>query len=528
MEKNQEHKIDKIFNKSLENQSVTPPMDAWMAVHTYTIGLEESKKRIWFKYASLAILLLLCLGLGWHYLNLDFPPLSVSPQTTVRSSSVETQTTAKIHQSLPVAGLPTSPPVRKHTQKVTLLTSRVNVLSVSSSAIVHKRTPTLLTPDVDGALLSYKVVSGDTDHGNKGEKVVSGDTDHGNRVQNPNSVEIFAYSKDNINSPNIEKQIKSIETKPLILNDLSDKMQKEATKKIVGLEEIPVREEEISEDDSTIYGKKFSLKHPIVTFGTGVVWNDWSVKTNDYNIYTPSFNSGISKTSFIRLGITWKVNKKSRLGFNIGMYNSGSFIMGWRGPITSSSIGFPQIIFNSDNSSPSYIAETPFGNVKIPINTLTNNGFNIDVSNPPKAIQVVYGSDLHSLTYTQGEISIENDLLSRKRKSGYSYQLYLVSNLTFQRQISYNYWARDIVAGSSSSAIILPNKIFITENHLANGADIVWGVKYGFGFRWQFAKKWNFNIEGVMQNNLNSWVKNQPYTTNQKSYSIQTGIQLNL
>ena len=58
MENNQEHKIDKIFKDALDNQSVVPPLDAWMAVHTYTIGQEESKKKVWVKYASLALLFL--------------------------------------------------------------------------------------------------------------------------------------------------------------------------------------------------------------------------------------------------------------------------------------------------------------------------------------------------------------------------------------------------------------------------------------------------------------------------------------
>ncbi len=68
MENNQEHKIDKIFKQSLDNQSVKPPSDAWMSIHTYTIGQEESKRKVWFRYASLSIVLLI-LGLGLWYIG---------------------------------------------------------------------------------------------------------------------------------------------------------------------------------------------------------------------------------------------------------------------------------------------------------------------------------------------------------------------------------------------------------------------------------------------------------------------------
>jgi hypothetical protein len=67
MENNQEHKIDKIFKKSLENQLFTPPSDAWMGIHTYTIGQEESKKKVWLRYASVALLILVFLGFGLLY-----------------------------------------------------------------------------------------------------------------------------------------------------------------------------------------------------------------------------------------------------------------------------------------------------------------------------------------------------------------------------------------------------------------------------------------------------------------------------
>ena len=67
MENNKEHKIDKIFKDLLENQSFLPPVDAWTAVHTYTIGQEEAKKKVWLKYASLALLLLMLSGFGFWY-----------------------------------------------------------------------------------------------------------------------------------------------------------------------------------------------------------------------------------------------------------------------------------------------------------------------------------------------------------------------------------------------------------------------------------------------------------------------------
>jgi hypothetical protein len=97
MENNQEHKIDKIFNNSLDNQEIIPPLDAWMSVHTYTIGQEEAKKRVWFRYASLSLMFLLFLGLGmWYYVeNQISVVLSVKIQTTTRKMSAKTQTTTE-------------------------------------------------------------------------------------------------------------------------------------------------------------------------------------------------------------------------------------------------------------------------------------------------------------------------------------------------------------------------------------------------------------------------------------------------
>jgi len=70
MENNQEHKIDKIFRETFENQEITPPSDAWTGIHTYTIGQKEKKPKIWLRYVSLVTLLLLISGFEmWYFVD---------------------------------------------------------------------------------------------------------------------------------------------------------------------------------------------------------------------------------------------------------------------------------------------------------------------------------------------------------------------------------------------------------------------------------------------------------------------------
>jgi hypothetical protein len=332
-------------------------------------------------------------------------------------------------------------------------------------------------------------------------------------------------------TPNLEAKIETEKLemidsglKNYIYTDVSKKMREDLMTKI----NKELLEDALIEEDSTEKESKgkFSLRHPIFSFATGVIWNSWSIRNDNYNILSPTFNSG-SKSTFIRLGIAWKLNKRTRLGFNVGQYNSGGFQLGWKSPLTSSSINSPQLTFKPDNSNPTYTAETPFGNVQIPLQTLVNSGFIKDAQNLPQNIAINNGSDLHSFSYVQGEICIENDLYSRKRTNNHLFQIFSITNLTIQRPQNYQYWATEFRAYPPSIPFTIPNKVNVVQNNLDNGASIIWGLKYGFGIRWQFAKTLSFNVEAVMQSNLNSWVKNPYYRTYQNSSSIQFGIQFN-
>jgi hypothetical protein len=280
MENNQEHKIDKIFRETFENQSFTPPSDAWMGIHTYTIGQEEAKKKVWLRYASLALLLLLVSGLSlWYFVDNQ----DVSP----------------------VAGLPTSPLVRKHTQKSILPASGIVVASISPRPIVHKHTPTLRTQEVDW--------SGDQP---RGEKLVprlpSNEVFVGTKKMDREPL-IIEFVDDSLMDNNIEfvepvcysnqYKIEEIIPKPLIINDLSEKMQNESERNIVALEEKLDYKKEIYKPDSVVYGGGFSLKHPIISFGIfGTAWNFWDFGDNVIGrTYYPNERNSIVKLEQITI-----------------------------------------------------------------------------------------------------------------------------------------------------------------------------------------------------------------------------------
>jgi hypothetical protein len=501
MENNQEHKIDKIFRETFENQSFTPPTDAWMGIHNYTIGQEESKKKVWVKYASLALSLFLISGLGlWYF--------------------------ADNQDVSPVAGLPTSPLVRKHTQKSILPTTGIAVTSISPRPIVHKHTQMLHTPEVDW--------SGDKP---RGEEVVSGDTDHGGTllshellVENTNNGEnggtLLSHELLVENTNNGENySIENIDSKPLIINGLTDKMQKESERKIVALEEKLDDKKEIYKPDSVVYGKGFSLKHPIITFGIfGTAWNFWNFGEN---VIGRTYFSN-ERNSVVKLGIAWKINKKLRIGISLGTshYSLGS-------PTVSilpqnSSLGGTYVKLTQINSDQFYQAETPFGGVIIPVVQLKD----IPYANPSKLDSLklldYYGVLPHSMQTTSFSLNLQYDLLTIQRKKGkhYKYQIYGLSDFNIQRQTSYFYTAKAQIYSQSYGQNFLD--IYAENNHLQNASEFVFGLRAGLGFRYQFARKWDFYVEGSGLHSLNNWVKSDDIKTFQRTLSLQAGINLNL
>jgi hypothetical protein len=521
MGNNQEHKIDKIFRETFENQSFTPPTDAWMGIHTYTIGQEESKKKIWLRYASLALLLLLISSLGlWYFVD----------DQVIKSAN---------NSSSPVAGLPTSPLVRKHTQKSILPTTGIAVASISPCPIVQKHIPTLLTQEVDW--------SGDKP---QGEEVVSGDTDHGGTLlshelldyasqwKNTNngenggtllSHELLDYASQWKNTNNGDKyKIVEIDSKPLIINDLTDKMQKESEKRIVALVEKLDYKKEIYKPDSVVYGKKFSLKHPIINFRLGLYNNSVKMSKNQGG-EIPFANDVINSNNIYGISgifnLAWKLNKESRISLNFRLIHfssvnaqskSGAAYIDPLSPTNK-----PTGTFKYNPSEGVYEYLTPFGYVTQPVDP--------KFSFTPKDFDVRLYSGFS--TWQIGT-NYEHDLIAFKNKKGGipAMEIYGLVGLNIQKinKYSYSYSLFKNYDPKDNNINILYNIPTYTQTELGNGSPIVLGYNTGLGIRFQLTKRFGLNISGNYENSINSWVKDMPFTTRLSVMSVEGGFFVNL
>ena len=524
MENNQEHKIDKIFRETFENQEITPPSDAWMGIHTYTIGQEEKKPKVWLKYASLAMMLLLFSGLGlWYFVdNQRYTSKlltqkvvsddtdhggrsSVRTQTTAQDnggrSSVRTQTTAQ--DSGGRSSVRTQTTALKHAGRVELS----NQLAYVSENSLNKKTDKQIQD------LNFQEVV----------------------VQKPIIENQASIVEDNLTNKNIEfvdyfrfNNLDIIEPKPLILNDLINKIQNRNEGKIVSLEKNIVGKKGFFKVDSVDYGSKFSLRHPIITlgiFGTG--WSFWNFdKEQIGKTFYPN-----KRVANVKIGVSWKINSKFRVGLSMGTSNvdlgvpiinvlpQSSYIAG---------INAKLIQINSDQY---YQADTPFGGVKIP----TSQFKDLPFRNPnilDSTIKLTYYGTLpHSMQITTFSINSQLDLLSmqRKNRKKYNYQIYGLLDFNIHRQSKYYFNASipylTLINGQYENRSL---QIYAQGNHLQNASEFIFSLRTGLGFRYQFGRKWDFYTEGSGQHSLNNWVKSNDIKTFQRTLSLQAGINLNL
>lgn len=531
MENNQEHKIDKIFKNSLENQSVVPPADAWMAIQTYTIGQEESKKRILLRYASLTLLLLLFSGLGlWYYVeNQASKELFVNTRTTIKKNkelSVKTHITTDNNNA-------SQSSLRKHT----------TVSKIKKSTNLNREFRNLNSNNFPSlSSLSHELLVENTNNGRKVNlkrpierepliiEIEDDSTMYGK--------EEFVYPVA-IYYPIGLSDLETIKPKPLALNNLSDKIQKESEQKVVALEENLVDKKEISQRDSVDFGNKFSLKHPIITLGFGNTFNFW--KINQYFSGSSSFFKPSNYLYYnendetqIRIGVSWKLSKKARFGFIISSNKITLKMPFVPQPIFSSSVGSVQPIANlvALNSDSFYQSNTVFGDVNIPISYFKE--LPTVVPNKLDEIRDVFPFGSHIMTITSLSLTSQYDIISKNRKKGKrrGYQLYGLADFQVQRQTGYLYSAYNSLYSPSSFYPpinpSIPLKFSLELNHLENASELVFGLRAGLGFRYQFARKWDFHVEGSGQHSLNNWVKSDDIKTFQRALSLQAGINLNL
>jgi hypothetical protein len=140
-----------------------------------------------------------------------------------------------------------------------------------------------------------------------------------------------------------------------------------------------------------------------------------------------------------------------------------------------------------------------------------------------------YGVLPHSMKTTSISLNSQYDLLSIQRKKGknFSYQIYGLTDLNIQRQTNYFYDATENYSSSNGFGSFSYN-IVAEGYHLQNASEFVFGLRAGLGFRYQFARKWDFYVEGSGQHSLNNWVKSDDIKTFQRTLSLQAGINLNL
>ena len=511
MENNQEHKIDRIFKKSLENQLVVPPTDAWMGIHTYTIGQEESKKKIWVKYVILASLLLIFVGFGLLYLS-DNQPIIVKNDIDLKSKkllvdnggklSVKTQTTANAGKLS----------VEIHTTTIDLGKSSVKTQTTGQqfkkwqlgSSIAKLST---IKRSIKNEPLIVEIEDDSVSYGK----------------------EEFVYPVGVYHNINLS-DLKTIRPKSLILNDLYNKIHKESEEKIITLGENLDNKNTVFHSDSVDYGNRFSLRHPIITFGVGSMRSFWGFRnflgfgsSNGLRINLPTYlvANGIT----VKIGTTWKVNKKLRLGLSLA--------------INSFNLDIPRGFFANNNTSNIYLFKefegksytdfTPFGFINIPVSTFKN--FPTTIPNTLDSVRIVQYPYSHSMRVTALSVTSQYNLLSKNRKVGkkYGYQIYGLGDLIIQRQTGYSYASLDekeYLDGLKTSPNSFRGYIFHEGNHLQEASEYTFGLRIGLGFRYQFARKWDFYVEGSGQETFNSWIEES--NLNQRAISIQTGINLNL
>jgi len=511
MENNQEHKIDKIIKNSLDNQSVIPPTDAWMGVHTYTIGQEKSKEMVWLRHASLALLLLLFSGLGlWYF---------VDNQVSVDKDSVVKNKLKLISKEL-LAENEVSSSVRTQTMVKSYAIASENVVRVlnpdsvenpTQIAFVNKHTKTLQTQDKETISQISKL--------HLQEVFVGSQT-----IDNyPSIIEIIEDSLMNNNNTKFEgtvsnfneNKIKEIESKPLVFNDLSDKMRKEKEKKIVALQE----KKEIYKHDSVVYGKGFSLKHPMVEInlfsGQNSLWT-----TTNINFGNLSFPNDANQGSLLRVGLSWKARNKLRVGISFAV-------------ISNSGIKYNQ---TSDYLTTFKLTYPSYYNL-LPLGLATNSPNEFSYFNFTKNATIDNSPDFNSIkdfsqqgTYQiirtfQYGINTEFDIISKIGKNKNSYQLYVLGELALQDVKRNSYF---LVGGEfMKENDLISYSSRISQNDFKNANKYIFAGRLGLGFRLKIGGKVDVYAEASAQKSLTSWVNNLSFNTYQTTVGWQTGIHLN-
>ena len=489
-----ENNIDKILRNALENHEEMPPSESWMHIHT-EIG--KQNRRVLTPILAglfLGVLLISGIGISMYYASKSPMKLSVKTQTTAEPLFIPKN-------------------VQNRNLKEVLLAKNNQIMVNKGQSL-----PLSVSPQTTIGLSSVETQT-------TAENFVQ------NLVEKPlknDSVQYFSEIKENMNLKINEIQPVELLAKGYAYTDLSEKMNEALAGRIDGdyLEEKNTNKD-ISESDSVVSGNKFSLRHPIISYGFGATRSFWDYGSNDLgrNSTTPYY---IANGSTIKINVAWKINKKLRMGiglsantFNLGIPNR--FADEKMGIITSN------VFLLKEFEGKSYTALTPFGYFNIPVSSF--KGFPTNVPNVLDSIRVVRYPYSHSMRVTALSVSSQYNLLSKNRKKGkkYGYQLYSLEDLFIQRQTGYSYASLDekeFLNNLQTSPSSSNGYIFQEGNHLGGTSEYTFGFRVGLGFRYQFARKWDFYLESSVQSTFNSWFKE--WNSKQVTLSLQAGINLNL
>lgn len=483
MENNQEHKLDSLFKKTLENQAFPLPENLWESIAAKTIHKESKKIKPMMKYLFITSVFLMISTLMFFGIkkttfveaNLMSQNAEIMSHTSVadKPKTILNKETISRQNSLNEAQKPTS----------------IEVLAFSKT----KHTEPKSTKPTKDEMINNEGYS--------------------------SSVILGQNSK----SSNIK--YKEIKHKDLILRDLSAINREKLKNKIRPIDKI---NDEDFEEESEKKGSKFSLKHPIISFDYGLMTNNVTYKAENYSPKTALYPDKNSSTA-LRASIAWKISEKSRMGISLGYnrYNLGEPYISL--PAWSSAMGVQTANYNVKNTTPYYSTVMALGTVNIPASLF--DGLPTIVPNKLDSTRQMLSWNNHRMTTINLAISTQHDVLSLQSKKSklLNLKIYSIVDFTFQRQLTYHYAGTDALSLlSSSSQVAEKGRITYDSKHLENAADFIFGVRVGVGFRWQLSPVLGLHFEGTTQNSFNSWVKNQEVNTYLRNNGINVGINLSL
>ena len=514
MENNQEHKIDKIFRETFENQEIIPPLDAWMGIHTYTIGQEEKKPKVWLQYASLALLILVFFGFGvWYFID--------------NQIVVDKNSSKLISQKVLIED---NKYVEKKGKSSVRIQTTARVISENNTYSKKDGKSSVRTQTTAQSIkFSEKMFSRDIFSKNqKGQTQLLGNEIVDDSLMNKNTeyVETNSFSKEN--------EISEIDYKPLIINNLSEKVIYNNERKIVVLDKVLEEKKIIYKPDSMVFGKGFSLKYPIIDMSLLSSYNSfWRTSGNvPQNTISPNDDN---KHSYFRIGLSWKVNKKIRTGLSFTFLNSTYDLPTNNGQSKGSTF----FLESNNNGNDYYSVKTIYGNIQIPTGEIKfadpnlQNGalsyFTFDANPPSGYPSKEFYSDPHFYVKSyQIGVNTEYDIFSKDwiSKKNNGYQIYVKGEINLQliRKNGFITAFGELQNNSEKKYY----SYFKNLESMENNTEKIFAGRVGLGARWLVARRVDFYAEGFAQRNINSWVKDLSFDTYQNVVGYQFGFHINL